>query len=214
MVLPEAFCVLSHRGELWNGRLNETIDRIETEALKAIDAGKEYREEISQPESDIWVYDDLAAVWTGHRTFVDEDEVSYGIRVFSLHRTADGWKLSGIADIQGSEDSGLHSVSKASDGEIMKPIHLMLDSMEHRDWDMVITPCLTGTGITNSRQRAGLLLSSTWPQLRERIKEIFARVPTDVVLSEVLYDVEIRVSGEFRLCMDAISDTARWPGGR
>lgn len=197
LILPEAFCVYSHLDELWVNRLDKTMDKIEAEVFTALDINKEFREELAEPGPEVWIHDDFATVWTGHHTFVDDKKVAYSLKLFSLHKTADGWKISGIADTQEKGGSRFPPVSKVVTTEVMEPINLHLDSLEHKNWGSSITSCLVGSGVTNSRRSTGMLFSSTWPQLLDRIKGVYAQVPVGVALAEILYDVEVRIWGDF-----------------
>ncbi|KAL3952090.1 hypothetical protein ACCO45_013807 [Purpureocillium lilacinum] len=100
LIIPDAFCVFSHLDELWVNRLDKTMDRIESKVQAAMGSIKEFREELTQPGPEIWVSGDLAAVWTGHQTLIDGNRVAQSIKLISLHKTATGWKLCGVADSQ------------------------------------------------------------------------------------------------------------------
>ncbi|GJN71427.1 hypothetical protein PLICBS_005492 [Purpureocillium lilacinum] len=100
LIIPDAFCVFSHLDELWVNRLDKTMDRIESKVQAAMGSIKEFREELTQPGPEIWVSGDLAAVWTGHQTLIDGNRVAQSIKLISLHKTATGWKICGVADSQ------------------------------------------------------------------------------------------------------------------
>ncbi|KAL7907292.1 hypothetical protein GGI35DRAFT_455935 [Trichoderma velutinum] len=194
-VLPDGWCVLSHPGDFWVGRFRDLVTRIE-ERLNGL-SGK-FEERLAEPGPEVWVHEDLAAVWAGYQTYVDNKETSRGINLFGLHKTADGWKISGLADTELPEDPELPPVSQTFNPEVMKPINYFLDHMTLRDWDKIPSVLVTGSGITNSRRKDNMLKSATWPELMERLKAIIDNSPSEI--REPLFDIETRICGDFAFC--------------
>ncbi|OIW32723.1 hypothetical protein CONLIGDRAFT_630348 [Coniochaeta ligniaria NRRL 30616] len=196
-VLPDAWCVLSHPDEFWVARIGATITRIEGRVGKLLDSGaKEFRERVTEPGPEIWVHEDLGAVWAGYQVSVDGKEVSRGINLFGLHRTPDGWKISGIADTQVKPGTELEPVSTVAGPDLMGPIDSFLQCLTDHDWDKIPSSLLGEGGITNSRRGMGILQSSTWPELIEKLRSMMENSPPGM-MQEVLYDVEARVCGSF-----------------
>ncbi|KAH8913030.1 hypothetical protein BR93DRAFT_955449 [Coniochaeta sp. PMI_546] len=196
-VLPDAWCVLSHPDEAWVARIGETITRVEGKVAKVLEGGaKEFRERVTEPGPEVWVHEDLGAVWAGYQVSVDGKEVSRGINLFGLHRTPDGWKISGIADTQAEPGSELEPISKVAGSELMRPIDHFLQCLTDHEWDKIWSNLSSEGGITNSRRSMGLLQSSTWPELIEKLTSLLESGPPGV-MQEVLFDVEARVCGDF-----------------
>lgn len=196
-ILPEAWCVLSHPDEQWVARLGDTMARIENKVTKILDGGaKEFRETVTEPGPEVWVHEDLGAVWAGYQVSVDGREVSRGVNIFGLHRTPSGWKISGIADTQAETGSELEPVLKVAGEDVMRPVDVFLQGLTDHDWDIMLSTLVSEGGITNSRRSMGVLQSSTWPELIERLKSLLEGSPPGA-MQEVLFDVEARVCGGF-----------------
>jgi len=190
LISPDAFCVFSHLDELWVNRLDKTMDRIESKVHAAMGSIKEFREELTQPGPEIWVSGDLAAVWTGHQTLIDGNRVAQSIKLISLHKTATGWKICGVAD---SQQVWGCKVLKEAEPEMLERIYAMCKSVADYHWDSTMTFCLTGGGKTSSRRHGEGLVSSTWPEMMENAKE----PPVGKTESTAMTDIEVRVCGGF-----------------
>jgi hypothetical protein len=177
--------------------MGDTIARVEGKVAKILDGGaKEFKESLTGPGPEIWVHEDLGAVWVGYQISVDGKEVSRGINLFGLHRTPSGWRISGIADTQVKPGSELEPVSKVASPDLLGPINHFLQCLTDHDWDGMQSHLWSGGGITNSRRSRGMLQSSTWPELIGRLKSVTENIPPGV-MQEVLFDVEARVCGDF-----------------
>ena len=194
-LLPNGWCVLSHPDEAWIGRIGETITRVEGKVAALLEQGaKEFQERVTEPGPEVWVYKDLGAVWAGYQISVDGREVGRGVNLFGLHRKTEGWKISGIADTQAKLGAELEQISKVAPPSLMAPIDDFLQSMTNHKWEKMLSYCLRGGGITNSRRSMDLLVSSTWPELIARLKSMMDGSPPRLVY-EILFDIEARVCG-------------------
>lgn len=198
IVLSDSFCVLSHPDELWVNTIEKTMTRVEGKVGKLLESGaKDFEEAFFEPGPDVWLYDNLAAVWAGYRVIVDSNEVSRGINAVSLMNTAEGWQIVGIADTQFQRNSVLPPVSSDLLPDVMKPIEVFFAHLKNREWDSMLSMLFPGSGITNSRQNRPI--QRTWPELIEYLKGVVEGVPADIVVEEKIYDVELRTCGDLAI---------------
>ncbi|KAL6696867.1 hypothetical protein J3F84DRAFT_310397 [Trichoderma pleuroticola] len=195
-VLPDGWCVLSHPDEFWVGRFKDLVPRIEEKVTKSFgDLASKFEERLAEPGPEVWIHEDLAAVWAGYGVYVDNKEISRGINLFGLHKTADGWKISGVADTQLPEGPERSPVLQTVSPEVMKPIDYFLDNMTKGDWDKIPSVLVMDSGITNSRRKDNMLRTSTWAELLVILKGIVDKSPIEI--RELLFDVETRICGDF-----------------
>ncbi|KAL7952148.1 hypothetical protein V8C34DRAFT_310321 [Trichoderma compactum] len=93
------------------------------------DLSSKFEERLAEPGPEVWIHEDLAAVCAGYQVYVDNKEISRGINLFWLHETADGWKISGVADTQLPEGPERSHVLQTVGPEVMKPIDYFLDNI-------------------------------------------------------------------------------------
>ncbi|KAL5093513.1 hypothetical protein Trisim1_010243 [Trichoderma cf. simile WF8] len=195
-VLLDGWCVLSHPDEFWVGRFKDLVPRIEEKVTKTFgDLASKFEERLAEPGPEVWIHEDLAAVWAGYQVVFDNKEITRGINAFGLHKTADGWKISGVADTQLPEGPEQSPILQTVNPEVMKPIDYLLDNMTEGNWDKILSVFVTGSGITNSRRKDNMLFTSTWPELLVRLKGIIDKSPSEI--RELLFDVEMRICGDF-----------------
>ncbi|KAL1873442.1 hypothetical protein VTK73DRAFT_987 [Phialemonium thermophilum] len=195
--LPDAWCVNTHPGGSSLVRIKEMIRQIEEQVVMSLNGGaKEFQETLDAPDPEVWVHEDMAAVWTGYRALLDGKEVNGGIMLFSLHRTPTGWKISGTANTKPAPGGVLPPVTREARPDVVEPVDQFLQHMTKHEWDGFRSKLSREGGITNSRRSMGMLKTSTWDELVEMIKAASAKSPPGTIY-ELLHDVEARVCGDF-----------------
>ncbi|KAH8882552.1 hypothetical protein GQ53DRAFT_847536 [Thozetella sp. PMI_491] len=187
-VLEDGFSILSHKDELLRSTLGEAINREE-----AVRAGRKHETTFSEPGPEVWVYDNLAAVFTGYTVKVDGTETFRGARLFSLLKIEDEYKVTTIAGVQTSCTDV--AVASDADGEIMTTIDAFFDCLKKQDWDGFDPLILPDAGACLSRPPAPPLICA-WPAFFDRLKAVVASLPPGSVIEEPIHDIEIRAIGD------------------
>ena len=192
---PESFSILSHHTELSISTFDKVITTV-GDVISSIheSGGKSFGEFPVSPGPEAWVYDDLAVVWNGYVARVDGNEIMRGVNIFSLHKCPDGWKISGLADLQtaNGEDPNVDSTIAE---DVMAPIVTFFKRLKGQDWEHILDDMLPGSGITCSSP-ASLPSTISWESFRERLRETVDSQAPGTVTEEKIHDVVIRRCGD------------------
>lgn len=200
LILSNSFCALSHPDELIRTTLGDVLTRVEELINSILDAGAtSFEEQIASPGPTAWVYDDIAVVLAGYRVVIDEEAKSCGVNLFSLLRTKEGWRISGIADTQwvgyGDVPEAVHEEATPN---VMGPINTLFGQLRRQEWNKMHENLLPGGGATLSRQPE--LLQLLFPDFIARLEDTFGKsLPPGTVIEERIHDVEMRIIGELAL---------------
>ncbi|KAF2122153.1 hypothetical protein BDV96DRAFT_563012 [Lophiotrema nucula] len=197
-ILADSFVTLSHPDGLIQSHLGEAISRVENSLQKLFDNGvSSTSEEIALPGPEVWIRDNITAVWVGYKHVVDNANVSKGVNLFSLLKTETdlAWRICGIADTQWKPDQPTPDMSSEVTPELMEPINEFFTLMRQRKWNELPTTLLPGGGMTHNA--AGEPLRQvTWPEFVEGLSGVIDKIPKEVDVNEKVHDVEARVCGD------------------
>lgn len=161
-------------------------------------------ENFVDPEPEVWVYDDLAFVFTGSEQSVNSVGQRRGVHVFIMLKNPElgddeGWKIAGVTTVARTMDEELPSVVRDADSEValvaVEPVRRLLGAFSRQDWEAV-------AGVFHANMGATLSQGS-WPpftvnleSLIDRLKAVIASFPVGATFPEVIHDVEMRVCGD------------------
>jgi hypothetical protein len=161
--------------------------------------------EYSDPPREVWIHEDIAAVWGGYQLVATAAPTPLGgVGVVSLARApATGWRISGFAALQqeeeeehGPEHAGgplLPGTTQAAPSpDLMQPIDALLGAFSAPDWPALAPWFLAGGGCTLTRPPASPRAVS-FAESIARLQGIIAGLPAGMAVEERIHDVEARV---------------------
>ncbi|KAI1334605.1 hypothetical protein F5Y15DRAFT_285717 [Xylariaceae sp. FL0016] len=196
-LLPDCTCVLSQPDWLVVSPLKDHVYSVETLIADALSDGTSSIEQtLCSPNPEVWVHDDLAAVWAGYNVSLDGREASKGNILFSLLKVDDAWKICGVADkqwIAGSAPPELCS-DLDTDPDIMAPVNALLAAFSDPDWDAISRWFLEGGSSVQIRPPTPYQVI-TLEQSIARLQDIRERLAPGTTFSESLHDIQVRTCG-------------------
>jgi len=150
---PESFYVKASPGHaLIHSTLSQYVtqtddmfDNLRKEGVETIEVVP-----VNKTHQKVWVYDNLAAVWTDTETRLDGRVDSTCVNLFTLHRYQGVWKISAIASEQLSEENTGYEIDEDA-SEIVKPINTLFDHLTNQNWDGFCSILVPGFGASLSR---------------------------------------------------------------
>ncbi|KAH8647313.1 hypothetical protein BX600DRAFT_476502 [Xylariales sp. PMI_506] len=152
-------------------------------------------EEYAPPEVEVWVHNDLGAVWVGNVITVDGKAVSTGVNVASfLKIPGEGWKISSVAVAELPVDEALPPVLKEPTGPIVEVIETFFLHLKNQNWEgmeALLSPVMSATHSRPPKPPLSLERQAFF----DRLVEITKMFPEGTVLNEKIFDIEARACG-------------------
>lgn len=180
--------------------MSQTLDILEDRVRQSPGIAESFVD----PEPEVWVYEDLAFVFTGSEQSVDGRGQRRGVHVFTMLENPDledekGWKITGVTTVARTMDEKLPSIIQDSDAEVsvaaMEPVRRLLAALGRQDWQTVADAFHPDMGATLSR--------GSWPPptvnldlLMDSLKDLIASCPAGATFAEEINDVEVRICGD------------------
>ncbi|KAF2734813.1 hypothetical protein EJ04DRAFT_512244 [Polyplosphaeria fusca] len=179
--------------------LADSLARVEKQ-LQTLNA-QSWSESLREP-LEVWIHDDIAAVWSGCDISINGQTVRSGINAFTLLKVPDegaqNWKIAGVADTQWAAGDPAPAMSDNVTPELMAPIEDFFARLRKRDWEGLLAVLLPGGGM--SRARAGEQASHfMWPEFVEMLKGLVETFPKEVDINERVFDIEAKVCGDLAM---------------
>lgn len=192
---PSSFCVVSNGPNLRQVTCEGLVHFYEALATRLHESGAtSVCALVVKPGPDVWVYDDFAGVVAGLSFQVDGKEKLAGVNCFSLHRVAEGWKITALAATEwGAGSPGPPFITEPT-AEVMAPIDDFFDCLKSQDWESMGALLLLDGGATLSRASVPLN-TLAWPEFIKRLEDTVATMPKDVIIEEKIHNCEARIVG-------------------
>ncbi|KAL4722056.1 hypothetical protein ACLX1H_010826 [Fusarium chlamydosporum] len=150
---------------------------------------------IDEPQ-EIFIHDNLAAVWTGWSIRADDGSlINRRKGLLGLAHTQGRWKISGLASTERSLETPDPKDEGHPEHEIMQPINALLHDFSHPDWDTLKVWFIPGAGVTLYRppaEPAPMTMEQSIVRLQNMIK-------SGITIQEKLHDVQVRKHGGLAL---------------
>jgi hypothetical protein len=176
--------------------MTETLDILEDRIRESHDIA----ETLVPPEAEVWVHNEIAAIWTGSQKSVKGQGALRGVHVFALlHKPGEGWKISGVATAArkfGKDHPPIAADPNSEEGSaVMEPIHKFFAALKETEWDKFEECLHPQLGAVLSRISSSPAILRR-PEFIDRLKQILATLPEKSVIEEKIFDVEVRVCGD------------------
>lgn len=171
--------------------LSETLDALEAR----IRDGHPIVEELASPDPEVWIHNDLAAVWAGFRISVHGEQTRHGVHLLSFLSTPDGWKISGMVALSLAPSQSLPPISKDPlDPDVIGPINACFAALARSDLSTFQSYFHPEMGAVLSRP-SGLILNRL-EGFVGRLKEVVDALPEGTSAEEIIFDAEMRRCGD------------------
>jgi len=192
---PESFYIKASPGHpLIHSTLAQYVSNTESTFDNFRNNGVETVEVVplDKRHQEVWVYDNLAAVWMDTETRLDGRVDSTCVNLFTLHKYEKVWKVSAIACEQLRDENIGYEISTDA-LEIVKPINTLFQHLTNQNWDGFLSILAPGFGASISRPQttapSPLVLGPR--AFIDRLKEVFATSP-GATFEEKIFDFETR----------------------
>ncbi|KAK6078395.1 hypothetical protein SCUP515_04419 [Seiridium cupressi] len=195
-IIDSSLAVLIHPQGVTQCTLAEMVRLTEAQAAEHLksDSNSHLKMQPSEPAQQVWIYEDIAAIWDGYAMVTDSGTaINQGVALTSLALTSNGWKISGISSMQWGPDDPTPPFSSEVRPEIIKPIEAMLSEFPDPHWDVLSEWFLPGAGNTRSRPPAEPEVATMEDSIK-RLRALVDKV-APALFQEKVHDVEVRTCG-------------------
>lgn len=198
--LPHAMIVVP-MGELSIENFAGMYERVGPMLAKGYEAGRTgFRHWLTEPEAEIWVSGNIAAVLVGWAATLDgHTTLLHTVNICTLHRLSDGyspgenpWRISGLVDMAHLSPETPMTAVERDVSEILALFETLVARINAKDWQAIPSLLLPESGATVSRDtRAPETLM--WP---EWVKRLQVEAESGPVAEKRLLNCEFRRCGD------------------
>jgi hypothetical protein len=165
-------------GDLSIETFSGMYERVGPMLAKSYEAGRTgFRHWLSEPEAEIWVSGNIAAVLVGWSATLDgHTKLLHTVNVCTLHRLADGyapggnpWRISGLVDMAHLPPETPIPAVESDVSDIIALFETLVACINAQDWQSIPALLLPGSGATIS-QEAEAPETFLWPELIKRLQ--------------------------------------------
>ncbi|KAF5003302.1 hypothetical protein FDECE_10132 [Fusarium decemcellulare] len=180
--LPRALIIVPFSPEMGGLKIEHFADmfeRVSQVLAKSYESGaKDFRHRLAEPEAEIWVSGNIAAVLVGWSASMDgRGDFVHTVNLCTLHRlphesstNGNPWRISGLIDMNHLKpEVPAPPVETGPLSEIMAPYEALLAHIEARDWDAIPPLLLPGAGATIA-QDSEAPDTFMWPEFIKRLQ--------------------------------------------
>ncbi|KAM0231572.1 hypothetical protein ACHAPO_008420 [Fusarium lateritium] len=161
---------------------------------------KSFRHQLAEPEAEVWLSGNIAAVLVGWAASIDDCEnFVHTLHLCTLYRlqgqdsTTNPWRISGLIDMQHlPPDVSVPDIETGPSPEIVGLFETLLARIKAQDWDAIHPTLLPDAGATVS-QDAQPPTTFMWPEWIEKLQ---AEAKSDALHQRRIHNLETR------RCMD------------
>jgi hypothetical protein len=175
--LPHAMIVVP-MGDLSIETFSAMYERVGPMLAKSYEAGRTgFRHWLTEPEAEIWVSGNIAAVLVGWTATLDgQTTLLHTVNLCTLHRLSDGyapgenpWRISGLVDMAHLPPEMPVPAVEKDVPEVTALFETLVGRINAKDWQSIPRLLLSGSGATIS-QDAGVPETFLWPELIKRLQ--------------------------------------------
>ncbi|KAL6918484.1 hypothetical protein FSST1_009979 [Fusarium sambucinum] len=137
---------------------------------------KSFRHQLAEPEAEVWMSGNIAAVLVGWSASIDDREnFVHTLHLCSLYRlqgqdSGNPWRISGLIDMQHlPPDVSVPNIELGPLPEIVGLFETLLARIEAQDWESVLPMLLPGAGATVSQEDEPAK-TFMWPEWIEKLQ--------------------------------------------
>lgn len=175
--LPHAMIVVP-MGDLSIETFSGMYERVSPMLAKSYEAGRTgFRHWLTEPEAEIWMFDNVAAVLVGWSATLDgHTTLLHTVNLCTLHRLSDGylpsenpWRISGLVDMAHLSPEMPIPAVEHDVSEVVALFETLVARINANDWHTIPGLLLPGSGATIS-QDAGAPETFLWPEWVKRLQ--------------------------------------------
>ena len=175
--LPHAMIVVP-MGDLSIEIFSGMYERVGPMLAKQYEAGRTgFRHWLTEPEVEIWVSGNIAAVLVGWSATLDgHTMLLHTVNICTLHRLSDGyspgespWRISGLVDMAHLSPEAPIPAVESDVSEVLTLFETLVARINAKDWQSIPSLLLPGSGATIS-QGAGAPETLLWPEWVKRLQ--------------------------------------------
>jgi hypothetical protein len=165
-------------GDLSIETFSGMYERVGPMLAKSYEAGRiGFRHWLSEPEAEIWVSGNIAAVLVGWSATLDgRTTLLHTVNLCTLHRLSDGyapgdnpWRISGLVDMAHlPPETPIPEVERDA-SDVIAFFETLVALINAQDWQSIPALLIPGSGATISRE-AGAPETFLWPELMKRLR--------------------------------------------
>jgi hypothetical protein len=172
-------------GDLSIETFSGMYERVGPMLAKQYEAGRTgFRHWLTEPEAEIWVSGNIAAVLVGWTATLDgRTKLLHTVNICTLHRLSDGyppgenpWRISGLVDMAHLPPEVRVPAVETDVSDVITLFETLIARINAKDWQTIPRLLLPGSGATIS-QDAGAPETFLWPELIKRLQVEAERCP-------------------------------------
>lgn len=175
--LPHAMIVVP-MGDLSIETFSGMYERVGPMLAKSYEAGRtSFRHWLSEPEAEIWMSGNIAAVLVGWSATLDgHNKLLHTVNLCTLHRLSDGyapgenpWRISGLVDMAHLPPETPIPAVESDVSDVVTLFETLITRINAKDWQSIPALLLPGSGATIS-QDTKAPETFLWPKWIDRLQ--------------------------------------------